>query len=90
MACPNCSGETRETDRYCPNCGVTLSVKPDQPTEQPTEQPKVESSPLSGFGVFGITLLGSLALTAILSWVFHFPIFILAGFLPLLWQRRGQ
>lgn len=44
----------------------------------------------SGFGFFLLTLLGSLVLTLLLSWIFHFPIFILAGFLPLLWRRRVQ
>lgn len=82
MACPNCSGETRETDRYCAHCGQRLPQK--------LTEPNPESKLTGGWATLGLTLLGSLALTLLLSWLYHFPVFILAGFLPLLWRRKRQ
>jgi hypothetical protein len=82
MACPNCSAETRESDRYCSKCGACLVETPIFKEEK--------GSRIASLSVLAMTLLGSLLLTLILSWIFHFPIFILAGFLPLLWRRRIQ
>lgn len=82
MACPNCSGETRETDHYCSNCGIQLSKKP----KEQNHAPKMRF----GLSVLTMTWLGSLVLSVLLSVLFGFPVFLLAGFLPLLWQRRGR
>ncbi len=82
MACPNCSGETRETDRYCPYCGQRLPQKLMEADPEP--------KPATDWATFAFTLLGSLALTLLLSWLLHFPVFILAGVLPLLWRRKRQ
>jgi hypothetical protein len=82
MACPNCSGETRETDRYCSNCGIKLPEKPQGESQAPKT--------IFGLSVLTLTCLGSLVLSVLLSALFGFPVFLLAGFLPLLWQRRGR
>lgn len=82
MACPNCSGETRETNHYCSNCGIQLSEKPKEQYQAPKMM----------FGLSVLTMIGlsSLVLSVLLSALFGFPVFLLAGFLPLLWQRRGR
>jgi hypothetical protein len=43
-----------------------------------------------GLSVFALSLLGSLAVSFVLVFVFGLPIFFLAGFLPLIWFNRKK
>lgn len=40
--------------------------------------------------IFALSLIGSLALTLILTLVFGLPVFILGAFLPFFWLRRKK
>jgi hypothetical protein len=36
-SCPTCKGMFKESDRYCPNCGIDLETPIDQPDIPSTE-----------------------------------------------------
>jgi len=76
MACQYCSGEIPANARFCPQCGANLAPPP------------LYGKPQSSLTALGLSLLISLAVTILLSMVFHIPIFILGAFLPLFWRGR--
>lgn len=82
MFCPNCGASLPPGARYCPSCGEPVLQPEPEPLRQMKERPR--------FDVFFLTLLGSLALTFILVFVFHLPIFIFGAFLPFFWRRSRR
>ncbi len=83
LLCPHCNTANPDAARYCMACGRLLPAPVDPP-------PGEGSRTTYGFGAFGLSILGSLLLSAILIFVFRLPIFFLFGFLPLLWWRRRE
>jgi hypothetical protein len=78
--CERCQTINPGSARYCMQCGLMLPLR-----EEPQE-PEVQAKP--NYNTFLLSVLGSLALSLILVYVFKLPIFFLAGFLPLLWPRK--
>jgi len=78
-ACANCGTLNPDAARFCMRCGQALPEHL-QPTD---EKPRA-----GGLGTFGLSIAGSLLLSFVLIYVFKLPIFLLFGFLPLLWWRR--
>lgn len=85
MFCPHCGQPLTEGGAFCPFCGRPVPA-PQHP--ELAEPAGTETEQRFGGSWFWITLLGSLGLTAILTLVFHLPIFILGAFLPFFWVRR--
>jgi len=79
--CTRCQNALPEGARFCPRCGFPVE------TGQPV-YPPVEGELKPRFSIFWLSLLGSLALTGILTLVLGWPVFILGAFLPLFWFRR--
>ena len=82
IACARCGEPNPDTARYCMNCGQGLSP----PRSTVDSEPPRRSA--AGFGVFGLSLAASLLLSFVLMYVLKLPVFLLFGFLPLLWWRR--
>lgn len=79
-SCPRCATTNPDDARFCMHCGQAL----------PLSVPERDAMPRArgGFGVFSLSLAGSLLLSFVLIYVFKLPVFLLFGFLPLLWWRR--
>jgi hypothetical protein len=80
--CAYCNTRNPGTARFCMECG--------RPLPYPVDAPAAERPSGTGFGAFGLSILGSLLLSAVLMFVFRLPVFLLFGFLPLLWWRRKE
>lgn len=80
--CTRCMATNPATASFCMQCGQLL---PDEINAASGERQST-----GGFGVFGLSLLASLALSLVLMYVFKLPVFLLFGFLPLLWSRRRR
>jgi hypothetical protein len=52
------------------------------------EQPGPRQFNPTGLNMFMLSVLGSIALSLVLIYVFRLPVFFLAAFLPLLWYRK--
>jgi len=79
--CSNCAAINPANARFCMQCG--------QPLQEIEQLPPAELKS-GGLSMFALSLLGSLLISLILVFVFHLPIFFLAGFLPLFWLRRKK
>ena len=77
-ACERCKAANPDTAHYCMQCGQPLvfTVIDDEPASR------------AGFGTLALSLLASLALSFVLMFVFRLPVFLVFGFLPLLWWRK--
>lgn len=82
MICPRCAHRNPDDARFCMNCGEPLG----QPRGGVSEQ--AHRGTIGGFSAFGLSLAASLLLSFVLMYVLKLPIFLLFGFLPLLWWRR--
>jgi hypothetical protein len=78
--CNDCKAPNPDTARYCMRCGHQLALAPDPVPDAPPSG--------AGFGMLGLSLLASLVLSLILMFVFRLPVFLVFGFLPLLWRRK--
>jgi ribosomal protein L40E len=78
--CGHCHTANPTSARYCMQCGAALPERADA-ADAPMQR-------VPDYTVLVLSLLGSIALSLILVFVFKLPIFFLAGFLPLLWARR--
>jgi hypothetical protein len=81
--CENCRSENPNNASYCMYCGTLLPP----PHE---EEGQSGSGLFGGFNSLGMSLAISLAISLVLMFVFKLPIFILFGFLPLLWAGKGK
>lgn len=77
--CSHCQTKNPDTATYCMACGKVLP-EPEQPGPR-------QFSP-AGLNMFMLSVLGSIALSLVLIYVFRLPVFFLAAFLPLLWYRK--
>lgn len=69
-------------------CGAPLPLLEDRArqTERPEPNGRDRERRLHvGFGVFLLTLLGTLAISAFLMFVLGLPVFVVGAVLPLLW-----
>jgi len=82
MVCPQCSAPVPKDARFCPQCGCLL-VSFQHDTDSPGHASR-------GWSRFFMSLGLSLGLTAMLTLVFHLPIFILGAFLPWFWISKKQ
>jgi hypothetical protein len=82
MRCPNCSVQSPENARFCPQCGMLL--------EQPPALSSPAPGPMAGWTTLLMTLGLSLLVSFILTAVFNLPIFFLGTVLPFFWLRRGR
>ncbi len=91
MHCPACSAVVPEDARFCPQCGILLSLPagPQSPESLSGRVSAPRGFGLSGLGRFFVMLLASMALSLLLSAVFGFPVFILGAVLPLFWWRKA-
>lgn len=80
ITCSRCMAQNPAGARFCMACGQPLPLDADFQTE--TRQPA------AGFGLFGLSLLGSLLISFVLMFVFKLPVLFLFGLLPLLWWKR--
>jgi hypothetical protein len=64
------------------NCGEPMLQKQDVSDDKPFT--------LAGINLFMLSILGSLALSMLLIFMFRLPVFILAAFLPLFWFRKNS
>jgi hypothetical protein len=74
--CSYCQTANPDSANYCMACGNEL------------EAMEAESKPdfsFAGLNMFALSLIGSIALSLVLIFVFRIPVFFLAAFLPLLW-----
>ena len=76
--CSSCTTANPDAAHYCMRCGQALPDAADAPA-----QPR-----RSGWSVLAMSVAGSLLVSFILIYVFRLPVFLLFGFLPLLWWRR--
>jgi hypothetical protein len=84
MQCPYCSANTPHQANFCPTCGRPVSNQQFS-GEPPTRQARPR------LDIFLLSILGSIALTLILTTVFHLPIFFLGAFLPFIgFGLRGR
>ena len=81
MNCSRCSALLPVGANFCSACGAPVAASPLQSPEGKL-RPRID--------VFFLSLLGTLGLTAILTLVFHLPIFILGAFLPFFWRRGSR
>lgn len=101
--CPACQHRTPAQARYCPSCGLKLTEDSLSRKHQPGYGARTET-PLQGsmsgrtsrflglgggMGVLLITLAASLGISLLLQLAFGFPIWLLAGFLPILPMLGG-
>ncbi len=80
LICSKCQSANPEAARYCMSCGQPLPLKQDVSGDK--------QFTLAGMNPFMLSLLGSLALSMLLIFVFRLPVFFLAAFLPLFWFRK--
>ena len=81
--CSYCQTDNQDSANYCMACGNELDL--------------IEAEPKPGFrfaglNVFGLSIVGSIALSLVLIFIFRIPVFFLAAFLPLLWagSKKGS
>ena len=75
--CTYCQVDNPDSANYCMACGNELDL------------PEAEAKPgfrFAGLNVFGLSIVGSIALLLILIFIFRIPVFFLATFLSLLWS----
>lgn len=81
-SCTRCAARNPDDARFCMQCGLAL---PWGNTYDADEKPRTT---IGGFSMFGLSVAASLLLSFVLMFVLKLPIFLLFGFLPLLWWRR--
>lgn len=77
--CPQCKTENPDAASYCMACGRELGEP---------EKPEPREFNFAGMNAFMLSVIGSIALSLILIFVFRLPVFFLFAFLPLLWTRK--
>ena len=82
ITCSRCGNPNPGTARFCMNCGQAL------PRPAAADTNDTRRSTIGGFSVFGLSIAASLLLSFVLMFVLKLPVFLLFGFLPLLWWRR--
>lgn len=82
--CPQCQQLSPAGARNCMHCGAPLPADDSAPAPPHSSESPV-SGPRAGLGIFLATTLGTLALSAVLIFVLHLPVFLLVGVLPLVW-----
>lgn len=79
--CAHCQTSNPDTANFCMTCGNELDIS----------DLKAESTQfLSGINPFLLSLIGSIALSLLLIFVFRLPVFFLAAFLPPLWAGKKK
>ena len=79
--CRHCQTRNPDAAQYCMACGLAL---PEPEPQRPRE------FNFAGLNVFMLSVIGSIALSLVLIFVFRLPVFFLAAFLPLLWYRKKR
>lgn len=82
ICCPHCQTSLPEQANFCYQCGMPLDRMPSRTF------PSLENKAAFGLDSFAISIIASLALTGLLVFVFHLPIFIFGAFLPFFWRRK--
>lgn len=79
--CTYCQADNPESANYCMACGNGLDL--------PEVEPE-QGFRFAGLNLFRLSIVGSIALSLILIFIFRIPVFFLAAFLPLLWSGSKQ
>jgi len=77
--CQQCQTRNPQAASFCMACGQALPE---------AEKQEAKQFNFGGLNMFMLSLIGSIALSLVLIFVFRLPVFFLAAFLPLLWMRR--
>ncbi|MES2624694.1 MAG: zinc ribbon domain-containing protein [Pseudomonadota bacterium] len=80
--CNACASANPPDANFCMKCG--------RPLQQEQEDIPPAKSRTGGLTTFALSIAGSVLLSFVLMFVFGLPVFILAGFLPLLWFNRKK
>ena len=83
--CAQCQTNNPDSANYCMACGDELKL-----VEAESKQTYKKGVNVAGLNLFMLSLLGSIALSLVLIFIFRLPVFFLAAFLPLLWAGRNK